>query len=139
MANSFNAIQHPVYHLWPGTEGAMAQDATLTSEWLDLSGWAEVKVAWEIDSGGTVDADVDIQISSQGWYELRAKVADSTLSTDDYETVNLATAHTGTVYFSVDGEDVDELTRPIRSARIVIGNDEAEAITGFQVWVEGRS
>lgn len=135
----FTPIQHPTYLLWPGTEGALGAtggaDDNLTSEWLDVSAWGDKKIAWEIDSGGVVDADIDIDISSQHYYELNNKTA----TTEDYETVNIVTAHTGTVYYSVDSDDVDELQRPIRSLRVKISNDQAEPITGFRVWVEGAA
>ncbi len=139
-------VFHNVFQPWTGTDGSLATagdgvlDADLKrSEWLDTSGWTDKVVAWEVDSAGTIDFDVNMQVSSQGYYELNAKTAAATLSTDDYVSVTIVNAHTTAVYTRKDGEDIDELSRPIRSMRIEINNDQAEAVTGCQVFVEGWS
>ena len=139
-------VNHNVFQPWTGTDGSLATagagvlDADLKrSEWLDTNGWTDKKIAWEVDSDGTIDFDVNMHVSSQGYYELNAKTADSTLSTDDYVAVEIVNAHTAAVYTYKDGDDVDDLQRPIRSMRIEINNDQAEAVTGCQLWVEGLS
>ncbi len=143
---SFAKVNHNVYRPWSGTDGALATagagvlDADLKrSEWLDTNGWTEKLIAWEVDSGGTIDFDVNMHVSSQGAYELNAKTAASTLTTDDYVAVTIVNAHTDALYTRKDGDDIDDLSRPIRSMRIEINNDQAEVVTGCQVWVEGWS
>jgi hypothetical protein len=76
-----------------------------------------------------------MHISPQGYYELRNK----TVTTDDYEVIAIVVAHTAAILASVDSDDVDELQRPFRSCRFVISNDQAQAVTGTNVWMEGWS
>jgi hypothetical protein len=132
-------VNHNVFKVWSGTGGAMTAAGgaapTLTSDWLDCSGWTDKRVSFEQDNAGTPDLDVFIQISPQGHYELNNK----TVTTDDYEQVTLASAHSGVILASVDAEDVDELQRPFRSARFVVDNDSATAVTEFNLWFEGWS
>ena len=54
---------------------------TITSEWIDCSGWVDKRVSWEQDNAGTSDLDISMQISPEGYYELNNKTA----STQDYE------------------------------------------------------
>lgn len=143
---SIQKVNHNVFQPWTGTDGSLATagagvlNADLKrSEWLDTNGWTDKSIAWEVDSAGTIDFDVNMWVSSQGYYELNAKVADGTLSTDDYVAVTIVNAHTTSVYTRKDSEDIDELQHPIRSMCIEINNDQAEAVTGCQVWVEGWS
>ena len=143
---SIAKVNHNVFQPWTGTDGALATagagvlDADLKrSEWLDTNGWTDKLIAWEVDSAGTIDFDVNIHVSSQGYYELNAKTADATLSTDDYKAVTIVNAHTAAVYVSKDSDDIPELGKPIRSLRVEINNDQAEVVTGCQVWVEGWS
>ena len=106
-----------------------------TSEWWDVSGWTDKRVSWEVDSAGTIDFDMEMHISPLDAYVLNNKTA----TTEDYEVVALVTAHTAAILASVDAQDIDELQRPIRSMRLVISNDQAQAVTATNVWVEGWS
>ena len=115
-----------------GVEGADQK----TSEWLDISNWEGKSISWEVDSGGTVDLNINMHISSQGAYELNQK----TCTTDDYINVLVVNAETGTAMTRIEFDDLDELALyngPIRSCRIRIDNDQAEAVTGCQIWIEG--
>ena len=135
---SVQKVNHNVWRPWSGTEGSLAgvgAGDNKTSDWYDVSGWTDKRISWEVDSAGTIDFDMEMHISPQGYYELNNK----TCTTDDYEAVALVTAHTAAILASVDANDVDELQRPIRSMRLVISNDQAQAVTGTSVWVEGWS
>lgn len=130
------------YKPWTGTDGALATAGAgvegadqLTSEWLDISNWENKVVAWEVDSAGTIDWNLNAHISSQGAYELNNKTA----TTDDYVAVTIVNAHSDAIYTRKDTTDFDDLQRPIRSIRFVIDNDQAQAVTGCQVWIEGWS
>lgn len=130
-------VNHPV--IKPFVDQALdavgGSAPTATSEWFDINGWTDKRVSWEVDSGGAIDVDIIMHISPQHYYELNNK----TVTTDDYEAVTLVTAHTAAIMASVDAEDIDELQRPIRSARFVIDNDSAAAVTGMTVYIEGWS
>ena len=132
-------VNHNVVCPWVGTGGAMdaagGSAPTLTSDWIDCSGWVDKRVSWEQDNAGTADLDITIHISPQGYYELDNK----TCTTDDYEAIALAAATDVVILESVDAEDYDELQRPFRSARFVVDNDSATAVTAFTLWFEGVS
>ena len=136
---SIQKVNHNVICPWVATGGAMdavgGTAPTITSEWLDCNGWTDKRVSWEQDNAGTPDIDIFIQISPEGAYELNNK----TVTTDDYEQITLAAAHSGIVLASVDADDNDELQRPFRSARFVVDNDSATEVTGFTLWIEGWS
>ena len=134
---NFSPIQHPVIKVFGDTEMAAiaVSTGTATSEWFDVSAWADKKVAWEVDSGGAIDVDIDIHTSSQGAYELNNKTA----TTDDYVAINVVTAHTDALYTVKDSSDIDDFQRTHRSWRVVVGNDSAAAITGGAVWIEGSA
>ena len=132
-------VNHNVVCPWVGTGGAMDATGgtapTLTSEWIDCSGWVDKRVSWTQVNSGTSDLDIFIQISPQGYYELNNK----TVTTQDYEQVTIISAHSGEIVASIDSDDVDELQRPFRSARFVVDNDSATGITSFTLWFEGLS
>ena len=137
---SKDKVNHNVIKFWDGTDGALTVSGgatpTKTSDWVDINGWTDKVVSFEVDSGGTVDSDVILHLSPQHYYELNNK----TCTTDDYVAVAVSTANTATIMVRVDAEDVDDLQRPARSCRCVIDNDQAaEAITGFTVYLEGWS
>jgi hypothetical protein len=94
-------------------------------------------VSWEQDNSGTADIDITLQYSPQHYYELDNK----TCTTDDYEELAIASAHSGTVLASVSAEDAgyEILQRPFRSARFVVDNDSGTAVTAFTLWFEGVS
>ena len=120
------SIQKVNHNVWQPIV-AQALDATTgeaTSEWWDVGGWTDKRISWESD-GANPDIDIDIHISPKGYYELRALADAATISTEDYESVNIVTAHGAQILASKDADDVDELQRPIRSMRVVIGNDSA--------------
>ena len=130
---SIQKVNHPVWR--PFVDQALdASTGTATSEWWDVNGWTDKRISWEVD-GANTDFDIDMHISPQGYYELN----DKTCTTEDYEVVNIVTAHAAQILASIDSSDVDELQRPVRSMRLVIGNDSATAITASNVWVEGWS
>ena len=135
-------VNHNVVMPWTGTAGALATAGAgvegvdlKTSDWIDTSGWTDRVIAFEVDSGGTIDFDVIMHISSQHAYELNNKTA----TTDDYVAVSIVDAHTTAVYTRYDSDDHDELKIPVRSTRIVINNDQAAVVTGCTVWLEGWS
>ena len=134
------SIQKVNHNVWQAfvDQALDASTGEATSEWWDVNGWTDKRISFEVD-GASTDVDLDMHISPQGYYELRAKVAASTIGTDDYEVVNIVTAHNAQILASKDAEDVDELQRPIRSMRLVIGNDSGTAVTASNVWVEGWS
>jgi hypothetical protein len=133
------------YKPWTGLDGALTAaglgvegEDLKTSEWLDVANWDSKSIAWEVDSDGTVDFNINAHISSQGAYELNNK----TCSTDDYVNIIVVNAHTSKVYTRVDVSDLEELSTyndPIRSIRLIIDNDQSEPVTGCQVWIEGWS
>ena len=132
-------VNHPIWMPWSGTEGALAKVGTgdtKTSEWFDTSGWTDKVVSFEIDSAGTIDANLTMHVSNQGYYELNHK----TCTTDDYVAIAIVDAHTAAILVRKDASDIDDLQRPMRSTRFVIENDQAtDAITGFTVTLEGWS
>ena len=138
---SSSHIAQNVVRPWTGTDGnlAAAGDADgediRTSEWFDTSGWTDRVVSFELDSGGTIDFNVTMHISSQGAYELNNK----TCTTEDYVAVTIVNAHTAAVYVRYDSDDIDELKIPVRSTRFIIENDQAELVTGVSLWFEGWS
>ena len=137
---SIQKVNHNVIRFWNGTEGALgavggAADETKTSEWVDVNGWTDKVVSFEIDSGGTIDADVILHVSPQHYYELNNK----TCTTDDYVAITIVEAHTAAILVRKDASDIDDLQRPFRSCRFVIDNDQAEPVTGFTVTIEGWS
>lgn len=137
---SIQKVNHNVIRFWNGTEGALTVSGgatpTKTSEWVDVNGWTDKVVSFEVDSGGTIDANVLLQVSPQHYYELNNK----TVTTDDYVEITIVDAHTAATLVRKDASDIDDLQRPFRSCRCIIDNDQAaEAITGFSVWIEGWS
>ena len=135
---SIQKVNHNVYKPWDGTEGSLAgvgAGDNKTSEWLDVNGWTDKRISWEVDSLGTIDFDMEIHISPEHYYELNNKTA----TTDNYEVVAIVEAHTAAIMASIDAGDVDELQRPFRSCRFVISNDQAQAVTGTTVFIEGWS
>lgn len=134
-------VNHNVVCPWVGTGGAMDATGgtapTLTSEWIDCSGWVDKRISWEQDNAGTPDLDITMHYSPQGYYELNNK----TCTTDDYESLAIAAATSGIVLDSVSAEDTgfEILQRPFRSARFVVDNDSATEITSFTLWFEGLS
>jgi len=136
---SIQKVNHNVIKFWDGTAGALTATAgsapTLTSEWVDVNGWTDKVVSFEIDSGGTIDADVILHVSPHHYYELNNK----TCTTDDYVAITIVEAHTAAILVRKDASDIDDLQRPFRSCRCVIDNDQAEPVTGFTVTIEGWS
>ena len=70
---------------------------------------------------------------NQGAYELNNK----TCTTEDYVAVSIVDAHTTAVYTRFDSDDIDELKVPVRATRFVINNDQAAAVTGVTLTLEG--
>ena len=137
------SIQKVNHNKWlPFVDQALAAVGTgdnATSEWWDTGGWTDKRVSWEVNSGGVIDFDMEMHISPKGYFELRALADAGTISTDDYEVIAIVTAHTAAILASRDADDIDELQRPVASTRFVISNDQAQAITGTNVYFEGWS
>ncbi len=108
---------------------------TLTSYWIDCSGWVNKVVSVDVDSAGTIDFNLTMHISTQDAYELNKK----TCTTEDYVAVAIVDALATGVYTRYDSDDLDELDQPIRAIRFVIENDQAEPVTGAYVKIEGWS
>ena len=122
---SIQKVNHNVWKPWTGTDGSLAAVGSgdnKTSEWWDTNGWTDKRISWEIDSSGTIDFDMEMHISPEGYYELNNKTA----STENYEVVSIVDAHTAAIVASKDADDVDELQRPFRSMRIKISNDHIQ-------------
>jgi hypothetical protein len=135
---SIQKVNHNVWKPWTGTDGSLAAVGAgdnKTSEWWDVGGWTDKRISWEVDSAGVIDFDMEMHISPEGYYELNNKTA----TTENYEVVTIVEAHTAAIVASKDSSDVDELQRPFRSMRLKISNDQAQAVTGTTVWVEGWS
>ena len=129
-------IYHNVFKPFDGTSVAKSTTDSTTCEWLDVSGWTDKKISWELDSSGSIDVDIDMLVSPKGYYELNNE---ATVDTEDYETVNIVTAHTAAVMVSKDANDVPELGTPIRSAKFTVDNDDASDAVSVTLWVEGWS
>jgi hypothetical protein len=129
-------IFHNVFKPFNATSIAKSTTDSTTCEWLDVSGWVDKKIAWEADSSGSIDIDIDALVSSKSAYELNNE---ATVDTEDYETINIVTAHTSAVYFSKDSNDVTELETPWRAVKITVDNDDASSAVSLTLWVEGQS
>jgi hypothetical protein len=132
-------VNHPKVQLF--TDQAL--DATggtapsATSAWYDTSGWTDKRVSWEVDSGGAIDIDIKMHISPLH-YQVLTDLGTS-VTTDEYESVDVVTTHTAAIMASIDSADVDELRRPYASTRFYVDNDSAAAVTAFNLWLEGWS
>lgn len=124
---------HNVYIAVNG-EALAGSNGTITSEWFDTSHWDEMAVAWEADDSQSLDYDISLHVSSQGYYELNNKTA----TTEDYSTVAVVANSTAKVYTRKDGSDVDDFLRPLRSARVYVYNN-SNAADSVTVWLEGWS
>jgi len=129
---SSSRVNPPVIKALEGT--ALAQDADATGEWIDVSAWTDKRVSVQVD-GANTDYDLEMHISPKHYYELNNMAA----TTEDYEVVSLLEANNVQTLTSIDAEDVDELQRPFRSVRFVLGNDSATALTEYEVFIEGWS
>ena len=130
---SIQKVNHPVWHAL--VDKSIGTTSSTTTEWWDTNGWTDKVVELEIDDSGTVDVNVTLHVSSQGYYELN----DKTCTTDDYSTVSIVDAHTGKVTIRYDSSDVDDLQRPTRSVRFFVENDEGSTASTVNVWLEGWS
>jgi len=131
------------YKPWTGTDGSLATAGAgvegadqKTSEWLDIANWEGKSIQWEVDSAGTIDFNINMHISPNSAYENNQK----TCTTDDYLNVLVVNGHSAAILYRIEFDDLDELALyngPIRSCRLQIDNDQAEVVTGCQVWIEG--
>ena len=129
-------IYHNVFKPFDATSIANSTTDSTTCEWLDISGWQDKKVGLELTSSGSIDVDVDMRLSSKGYYELNNE---TTVDTEDYEVVNIVTARTSGVYVSYDKNDVAELGISARSAKFTVDNDDGSDAVVVNLWVEGVS
>jgi len=130
---SFSKVNHNVWH--PVKDESVAKSSNTTTEWWDVGGWTDKKVWLEVDSSGSIDANVTLHVSPQGYYELNNK----TCTTDDYESVTVVDGHTGATAVSFDSDDVADLGKPMRSIRFYVENDDATDASTMNVWIEGWS
>jgi hypothetical protein len=134
-----NKIFHNKIKVRSVGDGEIAQDSSWTSDWFDLTGWTDIVVAYDLDVGAgdtNIDTDIDMDVSSHGAYELNNSITEDT---GDYTTLEIVSGETGATYTRVDGEDLDDLTRPISAARIKITNNDANENVAANVWIEGRA
>lgn len=129
-------IFHNVIKPFSATSIAKSTTDSTTCEWLDVAGWTDKKVAWNATSGGSIDININMFVSSKSAYVLNNE---TTVNTEDYIEVNIVETHTGAVYTYVDGDDVDDLQRPVRSCKFTIDNDDATDAVVMELWVEGWS
>jgi hypothetical protein len=127
-------VNHPVVKLIDG-ESIAAGSASFTSEWYDTNGWTDKVATYEVDSSGSIALTVTADISPEGYYELNNK----TVTTDNYSTITIASGATVAVATRVDGSDLDDLQRPIRSMRLKAVNADASDASVVTVWIEGWS
>ena len=109
-----------------------------TCPWIDVSQLEELRIVWEA-TATTIDLDLDLLISPKGAYELNNSDQEATVDTEDYETVNIVTTHTGAVIVSKDADDIDELQRPLTSIKITADNDQGTYAVVLNLWIEGIS
>lgn len=135
---NFSPIQHPVYKLHNAVvlsiAGADANDKA-TSVWVDVGGWSDKCITVEQDNAGSPDLDVILHMSEQDAYTLNNK----TCTTEDYEAVTIVGALAGTTLTYYDSQDIDELQRTFRSARIYIENDDATTASTVTVTIGGSA
>ncbi len=129
-------VNHSVIQPFAATSIAASTTDSTTCEWLDVNGWIEKVVTLECTSSGSIDVDVDMLVSPKGAYELNNE---TTVDTEDYQLVNIVTTHTAATLTRFDGEAIDDLTRPIRSAKFTIDNDNASNAVTVNLWFEGQS
>jgi hypothetical protein len=129
-------VYHNVFKPFDATTITKSTTDSTTCSWLDLSGWTDKKISVECDSSGSVDVDIDLRVSSKHYYELDNE---ATVDTEDYEIVNIVTAHTSKNYTSFDANDVPELGTPMRSGLVTIDADDASDDVVVTLWVEGWS
>ena len=120
----------------PFAAETVTKSTSETSDWIDISGWVDLKVAYDMDGGAGLDYDVDMLISSHDAYELNNSITETT---EDYTTLSLASGATATVYTTVDSDDVDDLKHPIRSCAIKVTANDAAADMVANVWIEGQA
>jgi hypothetical protein len=127
-------VNHNVIRPWTN-QSIAAGSGSHTTDWMDVNGWTSKVFTYEADSSGSVSLTITADISPQGVYELNNKTA----TTDDYATITLASAVTGVVAARVDGDDLDDLERPIRSMRLKGVNADASDATLVTAYIEGWS
>ena len=130
-------VFHNTVQPFVATSIAKSTTDSTTCPWIDTEGWTERKVAVDATvASGSIDIDIDMLVSSKQAYELNNE---TTVDTEDYETVNIVTALTSGVYTTYDADDVDELQRPARSVKFTIDNDDASDGIVINLWHEGWS
>lgn len=130
---STQKTNHPV--IYAVKEQAVLKEDGARTEWFDLNGWTDKVVSFEVTDAATVDINITLEVSPQGFYELNQK----TCTTKDYVSVVIVNTHTAEVLVRKDSDDVDDLKHPIRSGRFFIENDEGTTTSTFNVWIEGWS
>ena len=135
---SIQKVNGPVFRLFidQALDAVGGTAPTVRSDWVDLNGWTDKVVTFEIDSEGAIDVDLKLEVSPKDYAALQA--LGSSVTTDDYSSVDLVTTHTGAVMYRVDSSDVDDLQRPMTSARLYADNDSATACT-INAWLQGWS
>ena len=135
---SGSKINHNVIKPFDETSVDKSSTDSTTCEWLDINGWTDKKVSLlTADNSASIDVDVNMLVSPKGYYELNNE---TTVDANDYESIEIVNAHTtADTLTTFDGEDVDDLTRPMRSCKFTIDNDDASTAVEVSLWVEGWS
>lgn len=136
MANQ--KVNHNVWKAFD-SQSVVKGSASATSEWWDTNGWTDKVVTYEADvtdGSGSLSLTYTMDVSPRGYYELNNS---SSLTTDDYVTITIASAASGAIAARVDAADVDDLQRPMRSARFKVVNADASDNATVNVWLEGWS
>ncbi len=120
-------------------DGEIAQSDSWTSDWYDITGWVDLVIAYDLDVGSgdtNVDANIDVNISSHGAYELNNSITEDT---GDYITISVVDAETEKTYKRVDSDDIDDFKHPISAIQVVVTNDDTNENVAANVWIEGQS
>ena len=118
------SIQKVNHNVWKAfdDQSVVKSSSSATSEWWDINGWTDKVVTYEADvtdGSGSLSLTYTMDVSPRGYYELNNG---ATPTTDDYVTITIASAASTAIAARVDAADVDDLQRPMRSARFKVVN-----------------
>lgn len=133
---SIQKVNHSVWQPLVGSEIAKGSAST-TTEWWDINGWTDKAVTYEQDVTGSASLTITMDVSPKGYYELNNAATAPT--TDDYQTLTIVSAGSAKIMTRVDSSDLDDLQRPIRSARFKVVNGQASNAATVNLWLEGWS
>jgi len=142
---SIHKVNHNVVR-WVDAEnilksGAASSADIHTTGWIDTNGWTDKKISVEgdvTDGSGSISLSLELHVSPKHEYELNQ--LGSSVTTDDYEAITVnASALTAATLTSYDAEDLDDLQRPFRSARLKVTNGDGSDACTVTSWIEGWS